>query len=163
MNLGFPAPDHDHARCVADLLQRAETACHVRGLRLTPLRRRVLAALAESHAPLGAYEIVEQLAKAREPAPPMSVYRALEFLVAERLAHRIESKNAYLACNYGHDGDEVVMFLLCERCGTVAEVTSRTVGRDLAEAGRGVGFETRAPVLEISGLCANCRKVKVKR
>ena len=163
MNIGFPAPDHDHARCVDDLLKRAEQACGARGLRLTPLRRRVLEALAESHAPLGAYEIVEHLAKAGEPAPPMSVYRALEFLVAERLAHRIESRNAYLACNYGHDGDEVVMFLLCERCGTVAEVASRAVGRDLGEAARGVGFETRAPVLELSGLCANCRKAKPRR
>ncbi len=163
MDIGFPAPDHDHARCVSDLLKRAEAACSCRGLRLTPLRRRVLETLAASHAPLGAYEIVEQLAKAGEPAPPMSVYRALEFLVAERLAHRIESKNAYLACSHGHDGDTVVMFLLCERCGTVAEVASRAVGRDLAEASRGVGFETRAPVLEIAGLCAACRKIKPRR
>ncbi len=163
MNLGFPAPDHDHAHCVADLLKRAEQACGERGLRLTPLRRRVLESLAGSHAPIGAYEIVERLAKAGEPAPPMSVYRALDFLVAERLAHRIESKNAYLACNHGHDGGEVVMFLMCERCGTVAEVASRAVGRDLGEAARSIGFDSRTQVLEIAGLCENCRKTKPKR
>jgi Fur family zinc uptake transcriptional regulator len=160
MNVGFPSPDHDHARCVADLLKRAEAACGDRGVRLTPLRRRVLATLAASHAPLGAYEIVENLGKGGEPAPPMSVYRALDFLVSERLAHRIESKNAYLACSHGHDGDAVVMFLLCERCGTVAEVASRAVGRDLGEAARGVGFDVHAPVLEVAGLCDTCRKAK---
>jgi Fur family zinc uptake transcriptional regulator len=163
MNLGFPAPDHDHAHCVADLLKRAEQACGERGLRLTPLRRRVLEALGGSHSPVGAYEIVERLSKNGEAVPPMSVYRALDFLVTERLVHRIESKNAYLACNHGHDGSEVVMFLLCERCGTVAEVASRALGRDLGEAARSVGFDTRTPVLEISGLCENCRKAKPRR
>src|SRR5262249_21009161 len=107
MNAGFPAPNHDHRRCVADALTRAEEACGARGVRLTPLRRRVLQTLAESHSPLGAYEIVERLKKTRGSAPAMSVYRALEFLLAEGLAHRIESKNAFLACIRGHETDEI--------------------------------------------------------
>jgi Fur family zinc uptake transcriptional regulator len=163
MDIGFPAPDHDHARCVSDLLKRAEQTCSGRGLRLTPLRRRVLEILAGSHMPIGAYEIVERLKRGATAAPPMSVYRALEFLVAERLVHRIESKNAYLACNYGHDGGEVVIFLLCERCGIVAEVASRAVGQGLGEAAGAVGFAVRVPVLEVAGLCETCRKAKVRR
>ena len=157
MKSGFPGPDHDHTRCVADTLTRAEEACDRSGRRLTPLRRRVLEALAESHSPIGAYDIVERLKRAREAVPAMSVYRALDFLVTEGLAHRIESQNAFLACNRGHDSDEVVVFLLCERCGTVAEVKSDAVGRDLARAAGAVGFEARTPVLEIKGLCENCR------
>ena len=157
MKAVFPSPNHDHARCVADTLTRAEEACDRSGRRLTPLRRRVLEALAESHAPIGAYDIVERLKRAREAVPAMSVYRALDFLVTEGLAHRIESQNAFLACNRGHDSDEVVVFLLCERCSTVAEVKSDAVGRDLARAAGAVGFEARTPVLEIKGLCENCR------
>lgn len=160
MNAGFPAPGHDHGRCVADTLARAEEACGERGLRLTPLRRRVLEMLAESHAPLGAYDIVEKLKKAKEPAPAMSVYRALDFLVEEGLAHRIESKNAFLACTHGHDSEDIVLFMLCENCRTVAEVTSSAVGKDLAQAARGVGFRTKARVLEISGLCTACRQAE---
>ena len=129
MNAGYPALDHDHKRCVADALTRAEEACNARGTRLTPLRRRVLQALAESHSPLGAYEIVERLKKTREPVPAMSVYRALDFLLAEGLAHRIESQNAFLACIHGHETDDIVLFLLCERCKRVAEVTSGALGR----------------------------------
>jgi Fur family zinc uptake transcriptional regulator len=157
MRSAFPAPDHDHAQCVADTLSRAEEACDERGRRLTPLRRRVLEALAANHAPLGAYDIVERLKGAGEGAPAMSVYRALDFLVAEGLAHRIESKNAFLACAHGHGSGEIVLFLLCERCGTVAEVTSSAVGRDVAQAARAVGFSTHTPVLEINGLCERCR------
>lgn len=158
MNAAFPAPGHDHERCVADTLMRAEETCGERGLRLTPLRRRVLEALAESHAPLGAYDIVEKLKKAKEPAPAMSVYRALDFLVAESLAHRIESKNAFLACTHGHESDDVVLFMLCERCGVVAEVTSNALGRDLSQVARSVNFSPKVRVLEVSGLCTNCRE-----
>jgi Fur family zinc uptake transcriptional regulator len=121
----------------------------------------VLEVLAASHAPVGAYDIVEQLKNTGESAPAMSVYRALDFLVGEGLAHRIESRNAFLACNRGHDSDEIVVFLLCERCSTVAEVTSGAVGRDLSKAANAVGFEAHAPVLEIKGLCETCRGAPV--
>jgi Fur family zinc uptake transcriptional regulator len=162
MKSAFPKPDHDHSRCVADTLTRAEETCEESGRRLTPLRRRVLEELAESHSPVGAYDIVERLKKAGDSTPAMSVYRALDFLVTEGLAHRIESRNAFLACNRGHDAEEVVVFLLCERCGTVAEVTSGDVGRGLARAAGAVGFEAHAPVLEIKGLCDRCRKSEAR-
>jgi Fur family zinc uptake transcriptional regulator len=162
MNAGFPTLDHDHKRCIADALARAEEACSAHGARLTSLRRRVLQVLEESHSPLGAYEIVERLKKTREPVPAMSVYRALDFLLAEGLAHRIESKNAFLACIHGHEMDDIVLFLLCERCERVAEVTSGALGRDLAQAARGVGFSPRARILEVSGLCNACKKAEAR-
>lgn len=149
--------DHDHAQCVADAVARVEQHCAARGLRLTPLRRNVMRSLAESHVPLGAYEITERLARRGEKAPPMSVYRALDFLVAEGLAHRIESRNAYLACGSPHDAGEVVVFLICEQCGLTREMASHAVGRDLAWAARSAGFEPRQRVLEIGGTCAACR------
>jgi Fur family transcriptional regulator, zinc uptake regulator len=163
MNGRFPTPGHDHARCVTDTLARAEVACDERGRRLTPLRRRVLQVLAENHSPLGAYDIVERLKKTREPAPPMSVYRALDFLLAEGLAHRIESRNAFLACAHEHEFDDIVLFMLCQRCGAAAEVTSMAVGRDLAQAARSVGFSAKARVLEVFGLCTACRNAQAKR
>ncbi|MFS8036239.1 Fur family transcriptional regulator [Xanthobacter sp. AM11] len=141
-------------------MARVEQCCARKGLRLTPLRRSVMRALAESHVPLGAYEIVERLAAAGEPTPPMSVYRVLDFLVAEGLAHRIESRNAFLACAHPHEGDEVVVFLICDRCGLTREVSSHAVGRDLAWAARAVGFEPRQRVLEVAGTCGPCREAE---
>ena len=64
----FPAPGHDHDRCSADALAHAEALCIKRGERLTPMRRHVLEVLAASHWPLGAYEIIEQVA-VRGPRP----------------------------------------------------------------------------------------------
>ncbi len=149
--------DHDHAACVAGALARVEKCCADKGLRLTPLRRNVMELLASSHVPLGAYEIVEQLSVRGEPSPPMSVYRVLDFLVAEGLAHRIESRNAFLACGHPHGTDDVVVFLICERCGATREVGSHAIGRDLSWAARAAGFEPRQRVLEVAGTCTKCR------
>ena len=104
----FPAPDHDHGRCSADTLRHAEALCAKRGERLTPMRRQVLEVLAASHRPVGAYEIIDAVA-ARGPRPaPITVYRALDFLTAQGLAHRIESRNAFLACINNHASDAPV-------------------------------------------------------
>jgi Fur family zinc uptake transcriptional regulator len=162
MHKAFPDPHHDHGQCVEDALTRAERACGGRGLRLTPLRRRVLEILAQSHAPVGAYEIVEKLAASGEAVPAMSVYRALEFLTAENLAHRIESRNAFLACTAGHERAEPVIFLLCEKCGAVAEMQAAAFSRDVAKATKAAGFEARSSIIEVSGICGPCRK-KPKR
>ncbi len=149
--------DHDHGQCVTGALARVEKLCADKGLRLTPLRRNVMQALAESHVPLGAYEIVERLAAKGDRTPAMSVYRVLDFLVSEGLAHRIESRNAFLACGHVHESGDVVVFLICETCGATQEVASHAIGRDLAWAARSAGFEPRQRVLEVAGTCARCR------
>ncbi len=150
--------DHDHGACISGALARVEKICADKGLRLTPLRRGVMQVLAESHAPLGAYEIVERLGPEGDRPPPMSVYRVLDFLVSEGLAHRIESRNAFLACGHPHEPGDVVVFLICEQCGATREVNSHAVGRDLAWAARSAGFTPRQRVLEVAGVCANCRE-----
>ena len=58
----FPAAGHDHRDCVNRALLGAERHCARRGLRLTPVRRRVLELIWRSHRPSGAYELLEQLA-----------------------------------------------------------------------------------------------------
>jgi len=154
----FPAPDHDHARCSADAVAHAETLCAERGERLTPMRRRVLAILAASHKPLGAYEIIDAAA-AQGPRPaPITVYRALDFLRHNGLVHRIESRNAFVACGRNHHADALVAFLICERCGAVGEAPAAAAGQSLAAAARSAGFAPNLSVIEITGTCSNCRK-----
>jgi Fur family zinc uptake transcriptional regulator len=153
----FPAPDHDHDRCSADALAHAEALCIKRGERLTPMRRQVLEALSRSHTPLGAYELIE-LVGARGPRPaPITIYRALDFLTAQGLVHRIESRNAFLACINNHASDAPVVFLICEHCGKVGEAPSTAVAESLNAAAKSAGFTPKAPVLEITGVCAHCR------
>lgn len=153
----FLPPEHDHRRCSADAMAHAETLCAERGQRLTPTRRLVLEALAASHRPLGAYEIIDRLAEKGPRPAPITVYRALDFLVENGLVHRIESRNAFVACINSHDSGAMVVFLICEACGAVGEAPSVAVADTLTAAARSAGFTPKTPVVEITGICSHCR------
>jgi Fur family zinc uptake transcriptional regulator len=154
----FPSPDHDHDRCSSDALAHAEALCVARSERLTPTRRLVLEALLSSHQPLGAYELIDRLAQRGSRPAPITVYRALDFLIAQGLVHRIESRNAFLACVHNHEAGALVAFLICERCGAVGEAAGASVGQAVAASAKAAGFVPRFSVIEIAGLCAHCRR-----
>ena len=153
----FHAPDHDHERCTADALAHAEALCAQHAQRLTPIRRRVLEVLLESHKPLGAYEIMDRAAAASARPAPITIYRALDFLRDNGLVHRIESRNAFVACVNNHASGVLVVFLICEHCGAVGEAASAGVADQLKAAAQAAGFTPKAPVIEIGGVCAQCR------
>ena len=139
-------------------MAHAEALCVKRGERLTPMRRLVLEALAASHKPLGAYELIE-LVGASGPRPaPITIYRALDFLTSQGLVHRIESRNAFLACINNHASDAPVVFLICEHCGKVGEAPSAAVAESLNAAAKSAGFVPKSPVIEITGVCKHCRE-----
>jgi len=152
----FPAPDHNHDNCASSAIAHAEALCAARSQRLTPMRRHVLEALLASHKPLGAYEIMERLADDGRPAP-ITVYRALDFLRDNGLVHRIESRNAFVACVHNHATSDPVVFLICERCGAVGEAAGGAVAESLKASCRAAGFTPKSPVIEIAGVCSHCR------
>jgi Fur family zinc uptake transcriptional regulator len=121
------------------------------------MRRQVLEALLASHKPLGAYEIIERLAGRSRPAP-ISIYRALDFLRENGLVHRIESRNAFVACVHDHGSDDLVVFLLCERCGAVGEAPGAGAAEALKASARAAGFSPKSPLIEVAGICAHCRE-----
>jgi len=153
----FPTPDHDHGRCTANALRHAERVCAKRSRKLTPLRRQVLEALLSSHRPLGAYDVIEELAKTKPRPAPITVYRALDFLMDNGLVHRIESRNAYLACASGHDAYATMAFLICERCGLVGEVQAASVAQSITASVRAAGFAPKMSIVEVTGVCAHCQ------
>jgi Fur family zinc uptake transcriptional regulator len=152
----FPAPDHDHQRCASAAIAHAEAQCAARAQRLTPMRRQVLETLLACHKPLGAYEIIERLAHKNRPAP-ITIYRALDFLRDNGLVHRIESRNAFVACVHNHGGEDLVVFLICERCGAVGEASGGGVAEALKTSSRLAGFSPKSPLIEIAGICSHCR------
>ena len=161
MNLAkptFPAPDHDHGRCTAEAMAHAEQVCARRTQKFTPIRRQVLQALLSSHRPLGAYEVIDELAKSMPRPAPITVYRALDFLMENGLVHRIESRNAFLACAHDHDETSMVAFLICDHCGSVGEIPAAPVAQSLNAAARASGFAPKLSVVEIAGTCAHCQK-----
>ena len=153
----FPAPNHDHDRCTADAIRHAEQVCARRATKFTPIRRHVLQALLSSHRPLGAYELIDELARSLPRPAPITVYRALDFLMENGLVHRIESRNAFLACAHDHDAAATVAFLICERCGLVGEIAAAAAAQSLNAAARVNGFAPKLSVVEITGTCAHCQ------
>lgn len=151
----FLPPGHDHDRCVDRVVADAQRRCAARGARFTDHRRRVLATVAGSHRAIGAYDIIEKLAEdGRRPAP-VTVYRALDFLIANGFVHRIASRNAFVTCMRQHD-DDAALFLICDRCGTIGEVAADRVLGAVGHKARGQGFTVDRAVIEVSGRCRNC-------
>lgn len=143
--------------CRTDAIRNAEAVCAARDKRLTPMRRKVLEILAASHKPLGAYDILELVGGGGPRPAPITVYRALEFLVENALVHRIESRNAFLACIHNHDSSALVAFLICEKCGAAGEAPAAGITEAVTAAARAAGFTPKMSVIEITGLCAHCR------
>lgn len=140
---------------LARVLERAEALCRERGVRLTEQRRTVLRLLCVSDRPLSAYELLDRLRGiVKNPAPP-TVYRALDFLLEQGLAHKLESLHAYVGCSHP-DHPHASQFLICNDCGEVAEVEDPSVAKSLKAAGRAIGFRTKRPVVELLGTCAQC-------
>ena len=111
--------EHDHGNCVQSALAAADDACAVRKVQMTPVRRRTLEILLESHAALGAYDVLARLDKDGFGSKPPVAYRALTFLVDQGFVHRIERLNAFVACAHpGASHDPA--FMICRGCGKVA-------------------------------------------
>lgn len=154
-NGAFPAPSHDHDRCVRQAVAHAEQVCADRDLRLTPIRRRVLELIWTNHQPSKAYDLLEAIRGEPFSTAPPTVYRALDFLLDAGLIHRIESLNAYVGCDARHAAGST-MFLICRGCDRVAELPGTGVGKAIGRAAKRAGFAVDQETVEISGLCGGC-------
>jgi len=144
---------HDHGQCIRTALSAADAACAAQSLRLTPVRRRTLEILLESHAAMGAYEVLARLDEDGFGSKPPVAYRALTFLVEAGLAHRVERLNAFVACARPGE-DHAPAFLICSGCGTVAEDSAPDALQPSASA---VGFQIDRATVEATGLCPACQ------
>jgi Fur family zinc uptake transcriptional regulator len=136
-------------------LAAAEALTRGRGERLTPLRRRVLEIVLESHRPIGAYDVLASLSLERaRPAPP-TVYRALEFLQGQGLVHRIDSLSAFVGC-FAPGKAHPSRFFLCLRCGRAAEIEDPQLDDALKAAADRARFAAGRQTVEIAGICGDC-------
>ncbi len=151
----FPRKVHDHQTCIKKALDDADTLCRNRGVRLTPVRRRVLEIIWHQHKPTGAYHILDTLRADGQKAEPPTVYRALEFLLQNGLVHRIQSLNAFVGCrcpSEQHDG----IFLICRSCGVAGEIPSLAVNDAVTDVAESNGFSLSSISLEAVGECPEC-------
>ena len=152
----FPAIDHDHEGCRSSALAAAEAECRRRGARLTDIRRRVLELVWDSHQAVGAYTLLERLGREGRAAAPPTVYRALDFLLAHGLIHRVERLNAFIGCpRPGHPPGGLV--LLCRACGLAVEVEDAATDAALAALADRLGFVADRRTVDLEGQCPSCR------
>lgn len=150
----------DAAHSLAERLARADAFAAEHGLMLTPLRRQVYALVAAAGRPIGAYDLLAELEPERGRVPPTTVYRALDFLVEHGFVHRIESRNGFVACcEIGKPHQS--QFLICERCGDTVEIPGDELAERLSATPPAHGFEVHKQVVELSGLCGECKAKKV--
>lgn len=158
----FPDAKHDHGKCVATALSRANDICSSRGVRLTDIRREVLELVWQSHNPVGAYEILELLSQGERKAQPPTVYRALDFLLEQGLIHRIESLNAFVGCS-SPGQEHSSQFLICRECGAAAELLDSRIEDAIGRGAEAAGFSVEHPTVELEGVCARCQKANRPR
>ncbi|WP_284123997.1 Fur family transcriptional regulator [Parerythrobacter aestuarii] len=146
---------HEHSG--HDLVQAAEAALTQAGEQWTGMRESVFTELAKHDCPASAYDIADNLSKSRgKRVAANSVYRILDLFVANNLAMRVESANAYLANT--HPGCEHdCIFLVCDECGEATHVDHDGVSREVRGVAKANKFQARRPIIEIRGICAACR------
>ncbi|MEO0327290.1 MAG: Fur family transcriptional regulator [Pseudomonadota bacterium] len=126
---------------------------------LTKNQSLVMNALSDAKGPLSAYTILDVLRDHGFRAP-LQVYRALDKLVEFGLVHRLESLNAFVACQHpsceGED-KETVMFTICETCGNVEELIGENLINAVKELANAINFSLNKSVIELRGRCARCK------
>lgn len=144
---------------VMQQLEQAAAGCAAKGVRLTDIRRSVLTLVIAAHGPVGAYTLLDRLKSERANAAPVTVYRALDFLLEHGLIHKIERLNAFVACtesgDHGHH-DHSVQFLICRTCGTVAEMEDHGIAAAVTKAAGRTGFRPDHATVEVEGTCGRC-------
>ena len=136
-------------------IQEAEQYCKENDLNFTPVRRKVLEILLHKNTAIGAYEILDLLREAGFKNQPPVAYRALDFLVQNGFAHKIEQLNSFIGCT--HPGkDHSPAFMICRKCDSVSEEEALTRNFSVSQIASKAGFTVEKAVIEARGLCHSC-------
>ncbi len=111
----------------------------------------------KSHEPLKAYSILFNVQKKGINAP-LQVYRALDKLVEIGKIHKIESRNAFIACqNSSCQISKATAFSICESCEKVSEISNTKLSKYLSNFTDEAGMKYSKYNLEFFGLCKKCK------
>lgn len=128
--------------------------------KLTKNQALVFETLTSAACPLSAYTILDELREKGFRAP-LQVYRALDKLLEFGIVHRLETQNAFVACKHPscdtHEtAHDTVAFMICETCGTVAEVADENLASQLQGLAGTANFALDKSVIELRGKCVGC-------
>lgn len=142
-------------------LVAANKRCQKSGFKLTLLRKQVLEIILSAGRPIGAYDIMAELAivSGRDHVAPPTVYRSLDFLVEQALIHRVHSLNAFLP-KLSLEENKASALFICQQCGHSSEATNNTIQQSLNQISNELRFQISSQTLEILGDCASCNNSK---
>ena len=107
--------------------------------------------------PLTAYSILYDVQKKGIKAP-LQVYRALDKLLELGKIHKIESRNAFVACkNSNCEITKATAFSICEKCEKVTEINNSKLTNYLSNFQDTTGMKYSKYNLEFFGLCKKCK------
>ena len=120
---------------------------------LTKNQQILLDLVEKSTQPLKAYSILFNVQKKGLKAP-LQVYRALDKLVEIGKIHKIESRNAFVACkNSSCQVSKATAFSICEVCEKITEISSSSLSKYLTNFKDKDGMKYSKYNLEFFGLC----------
>ena len=119
------------------------------------MQAEVLAVLRSHRAPMSAYEMLGCLRKENPRLAPPTIYRALAALTDRGSVHRLESLNAFVACQRDRHHHASILSI-CDDCGEVEENVSTELLKKLSGIVGKSGFAPMRHVMEIHGQCASC-------
>ena len=144
----------------SQVIDHVEHLCKVNGTRLTTKRKAALSLLVKSGKALSAYELMDAYKTETGAAlPAMSMYRILDFLVAEHFVHKLDLVNKYVVCEHiVNEGEHVqAQFLICAKCQKVKEIRmSKDLTRALQKNIKEAGFHLESRQLELNCICEQC-------
>ena len=137
-------------------LSDLQRICAERGARLTAQRRETFKALRAAGKPISAYDLLPRMEKRLgKRLAPLTVYRALDFLVEHGLVHKIASNHTYALCDRPHTHHESV-HLVCTECGSGEELALGKLGSALDDAAASRQFTPSRHIVELEGHCRDC-------
>lgn len=135
----------------------AEALAAQQGVRLTTLRKMILALLLEANAPVKAYELIEKMREQGHSITPTTTYRILDFLLSEKLIHKIHTLNAYISCTVDHQHEHNSLMVICSQCQKAEEIDDETLTDTICDKLDDMGMSLQDHCIEIQGICKDCK------
>ncbi|HVR48727.1 MAG TPA: Fur family transcriptional regulator [Pseudorhodoferax sp.] len=146
-----PTEPRQHAQALAE----AHARCAAQGAQLTEQRALVLELLLARGGAAKAYELLADMRERNTGVAPMTVYRALDFLVEQGLVHKVAATSSFVVCKHGPHPHNDPVFLVCGRCGDATEWNNPALGSAVEAALSGLGLHAHG--MEISVDCTRCQ------
>lgn len=115
--------------------------------------------ISSNHKPSRAYDLLAKLKDAGFSDKPPTIYRALDFLIENKIVHKLNTINAYVAC-FDEESEEISCFLICEMCQEIEEFHNKNLNKVLTNIGKKRGIEIKNLNLEIGFKCQECKNLK---